>query len=162
MNCPNCDRKIPTDSQYCIYCSAQLAQPVVETKPAVGPTQRLDPAYSMPRPPELAPSPAPAPSRPPRARRNGQRSVPTAAIWLIGMGILFLTNLIWPGVLVLVGLTSYVEQEARGKREAGLSSLVFFSGLALLFLTDLFWPGILVLAGAMWLLNSRNGRGWSC
>ncbi len=31
-----------------------------------------------------------------------------AAIWLIGLGILFMVNYIWPGILILIGLTMIV------------------------------------------------------
>ena len=31
-----------------------------------------------------------------------------AGIWLIGLGILFLFNYIWPGILILIGLTMVV------------------------------------------------------
>lgn len=31
-----------------------------------------------------------------------------AGIWLIGLGILFLFNFIWPGILILIGLTMVV------------------------------------------------------
>lgn len=166
MDCPNCYRPIPTDSKYCIYCSANLAAPEteVDTRPALGPTQRLDPSYNLPAPAAQVSAPAvvaaPAPKRSQRAKRKQPR-VPLGAIWLIGLGILFLTELFWPGILVLIGVSSFVDKEAKGKRDEGLATLVFFSGLALLFLTELFWPGILVLAGVMWLL-SRKGRGWSC
>jgi hypothetical protein len=32
-----------------------------------------------------------------------------AAVWLIGLAILFLTNWIWPGILILVGLSLLIE-----------------------------------------------------
>lgn len=31
-----------------------------------------------------------------------------AAIWLIGLGILFLVHYVWPGILILIGLTMIV------------------------------------------------------
>src|SRR5687768_7558421 len=111
MDCPNCYRTIPTDSQYCIYCSERLAPPApaVDTRPALGPTQRLDPSYSMPKPAEPVTAPvattvqSPRPAR--RAKRKPQHKVPLGAIWLIGLGILFLTDLFWPGILVLLGIS---------------------------------------------------------
>jgi len=36
-----------------------------------------------------------------------------AAIWLIGLGILFLLNYIWPGILILIGLTMIVNATMR-------------------------------------------------
>ena len=31
-----------------------------------------------------------------------------AAVWLIGLGILFLVNYIWPGILILIGITMII------------------------------------------------------
>ncbi|MCY4082709.1 MAG: hypothetical protein OXF54_20880 [Caldilineaceae bacterium] len=33
----------------------------------------------------------------------------TEAVFLVGLAVLFLTNLIWPGILVLVAVTGLVE-----------------------------------------------------
>jgi hypothetical protein len=35
-----------------------------------------------------------------------------AAIWLIGLGILFLTDLFWPGILILIGISVIVNSLA--------------------------------------------------
>jgi hypothetical protein len=32
-----------------------------------------------------------------------------SAIWLIGLGVLFLFNLFWPGILILIGLSIIIE-----------------------------------------------------
>lgn len=39
-----------------------------------------------------------------------------AAVWLIGLGILWLTDLWWPGILILVGISMLVQ--TMGPREA--------------------------------------------
>lgn len=158
MKCPTCDRLNPEDAQFCIYCAARLTPPaaVMEATPATGPTKRLGeeaaPSYQMPAPP-AAPS---LPQRPSGRPRFGTESI--GAIWLIGLGILFFTGEIFPGVLVLVGLTSYIKAAARGREQDGLRSFVFFGGLAAMFWFGWFWPLILVWVGAMILFN--RGRGW--
>lgn len=37
-----------------------------------------------------------------------------SAVWLIGLGILFLTGKWWPGILILIGISMVVETLARG------------------------------------------------
>src|ERR671933_1515424 len=46
MNCPRCERNIPADAAFCIYCAALLkAAPAPEPQtPATGATIRLNPA----------------------------------------------------------------------------------------------------------------------
>ena len=43
-----------------------------------------------------------------RNRYQGTRGNITAAIWLIGLGILALTDQWWPGILILVGLSMVI------------------------------------------------------
>ncbi|HEX6287983.1 MAG TPA: zinc ribbon domain-containing protein [Herpetosiphonaceae bacterium] len=163
MNCPKCNRTNPEDARYCIYCSAQLVPPapdVQDVAPATGPTTRLGgeqiPVYTVPAP---APLPAPAPqaaaaSYPGRWAHNKEIG---GAVFLIGLGILFLTGRFWPGILVLIGLTAFINEGMRGHSRNALQGLVFFLGLAVLFSTGWFWPGILILLGLMALFNGRRG-----
>ena len=51
-----------------------------------------------------------------RAHRSSDRPQLTgawrslhAAVWLIGLAILFLTNWIWPGILILIGISLVIE-----------------------------------------------------
>lgn len=163
MNCPNCARKNPADARYCIYCATALQTnvqsiPIEEEEPATGATRRLQPepkpSYTMPQ------TPAPAPAGPlpvPRTRRYFGNDT-LKAVWLIGLGVLLLTGSFFPGILVLIGLTSYIRDNQHGQPQKGLRNLVFFTGLALLFWTNFIFPGIFFLLGAMWLLNNRGYR----
>ncbi len=36
-----------------------------------------------------------------------------AAVWLIGLGILFMIGYIWPGILILIGITMIVNATKR-------------------------------------------------
>ena len=43
-------------------------------------------------------------------RRNRSRAANVnAAVWLIGLGILWITNLWWPGILILIGISMLVQ-----------------------------------------------------
>lgn len=73
----------------------------------------------------------------------------SGAIWLIGLGVLFLVEGIpfWPWILVVIGLVGLPESVAQKGLWAGLQGVVWLAGLAVLFATGKFWPGILILIG---------------
>jgi hypothetical protein len=83
-------------------------------------------------------------------RKRGQKEALEGAsggIMLIGIGVLFLLDAFWPGILVVIGLASLPGSVARKGFWAGIQSFVWLAGLAVLFATDTFWPGILILIG---------------
>jgi len=83
----------------------------------------------------------------------------TGALWLIGLGLLFVTNTFWPGVLVLAGLTAYITESARGRHTDAVRGLVTLTGMAVLFRFGLFWPWILIVMGVVALLSPElRGR----
>jgi len=49
-----------------------------------------------------------------------QSNAITAGIWLIGLGVLFATRFWWPGILILVAITSIVQGWSLGRRGDGL------------------------------------------
>ncbi len=157
MICSICTRSVPADAQFCIYCATRIRPPApaVQPGPATGPTTRLDPAvvktYTMPAPAPAAPQRA-APRRTSRQRPHGGS---VGAVWLIGLGLLLLTGTIFPGVLALVGITSYMKESARGRHFKALQSLVFFLGLTTLFVFGFSWPGLFIWLGVMALLKHR-------
>ncbi len=167
MDCLQCGRTNPEDARYCIYCSAQLvpAEETAPTRPATGPTTRLEQPQPMPSTPPVAPgsdSPS-APAAAPAASTTcgwgiGREKEVSTAVWLIGLGVLFLTGNFWPGILVLVGLSAYMHETAKGDQQGALRSLLFFAGLAALFWTNLFWPGILILIGLAMLVSPKLRR----
>lgn len=168
MNCPTCDRTNPADAQFCIYCATRLQSDAPEVpvinKPAVGPTKRLTPpptpTYTMPTPaPQPAPQPLPQASSTPGHHAHHWNKDVIGAVFLIGLGVLFLTGNLFPGILVLLGVTGYMREAAQGRPRRGLRSLVFFSGLAVLFATHFFFPGILLLFGLLYLIGSEGRRG---
>jgi hypothetical protein len=159
MKCPTCAREVPADAQFCIYCAARL-MPEIETaepKAATGPTRRLDsePVYDMP---DMTPAPAGQPAATVTRRRHHHKELSTP-FFFIGLAVLFATGNFWPGVLLLVGITSFINESARGRHREAVQGLIFFGGLTVLFATGWFWPGILLLLGLMAIMKPH---GWRC
>ena len=72
----------------------------------------------------------------------------SGGILLIGLGIIFLTNIdFFPAILVVIGLAGLPESVAQKGFWAGIQSAVWLIGIAILFILDIFWPGILILIG---------------
>jgi hypothetical protein len=82
-------------------------------------------------------------------------SLYAGAFFLFGLAILVITDTIWPGILVLLWLTSIpillAENGWLGVWIIAQMTL-WMIGLPVLFAVDFFWPGILVLAGFSTLL----------
>jgi hypothetical protein len=152
--------------------------PAMQAASVTGPTTRLRQdhpvMYIMPAAPtsislsEAAPLPPAAPV-PPAAPQLVTPSLLNAlphnngifgAIFLIGLGLLFLTDGIFPGILLVVGITSFLRESAQGRPHRALNTLIFFAGLTMLFWFDAIFPGILFLLGLMALLNARRGFQW--
>jgi hypothetical protein len=74
-------------------------------------------------------------------------------LFLIGLGVLIFTGWWWPGIMVVLGLSSGAELIFRGQLGRGIGSLVLFWGIALVVIivqtTDVPWSivGPLVLIG---------------
>jgi hypothetical protein len=84
-------------------------------------------------------------------RKRSQKSALEGAsggIFLIGLGILFLTKVnFFPWILVVIGVASLPGSVAQKGFWAGIQGFVWLVGLAILFATNTLWPGILILAG---------------
>jgi hypothetical protein len=171
MNCSRCGYDIPADAVFCIYCAARV-RPEVETEahvPATGDTIQLDPAAVPALPAKrhrsvsprqgrrAAVIPAATISTPPRQKRKHRRHAdPSGPLFLIGLFVLLVTNNFWPGILVLVAVTHFIREQARGRDHKALRDLIFWGGLAVLFWTHTFWPGILLLLLATSLIRKRH------
>lgn len=68
-------------------------------------------------------------------------------ILLIGLALLFMLRLpIWPMILIVVGISTFVNEATRGRLYNGLSSVLWLFGLAMLFtIPRLLFPGLLIL-----------------
>ena len=151
MKSTTCEHEKAATARYCDSCGATLPLSVAPTVAATGPTARLD-AEPLPAPMMgAAMGPQPAPALRLRQMNGG--------VWLIGLGVLFLTGTFWPGILVLAGISAYLEQRARGQQQYALRTLIFMLGLALLFWMTWFWPGILIVLGVVALVSPEFRRG---
>jgi hypothetical protein len=112
----------------------------------------------MATPPTLIPSHTrpPAPTYRPK-RRHGD---PGAVIFLIGLVALLASRTLWPGILLLIGITNLLHQAARGRADKGLRALLWLGGLTLLFATGTFWPGILILFIISLAMGGGRSRPW--
>ena len=94
--------------------------------------------------------------------KSKQASAISGGIFLIGLGILFITDWFWPGILLVIGLSSGAELIFRGKTREGISTLLTLSVIAIVFSilqnTDLSWaiigPFILIVLGVITLFKA--------
>ena len=79
----------------------------------------------------------------------------SGGIFLIGLGILFLTDLgFWPWILVVIGLSGLPASLAQNRGWYGWQGFLWMLGLAILFASGFFWPGILILIGLSMLVGA--------
>lgn len=142
--CPACGAANPSEAIFCVRCGQRMSEASPASAPGPGTPQRLA---------RSAPAPAPPIAR--RRGRGGGHGAITGAIMLIGLGALLLLKLpFWPGILIVVGLASFLGEAMRGRYINALSSVLWLFGLAFLFMVPrLWWPGILVLVGLSVLLG---------
>ncbi|GAB4217083.1 MAG: zinc ribbon domain-containing protein [Roseiflexaceae bacterium] len=145
--CPGCDTPNPQGARFCVLCGHTLA---------AQPTLR----EAAPR----APAP-PAPAAPDEQPGWGQRPNPAAwgssgGLFLIGLAVLAFTGWWWPGILVLLGLTSLASSAAAGRPRYGMYGAFWMFGLAIIAAFNWWWPGILVLVGVMAILSSEMSGGF--
>lgn len=60
-------------------------------------------------------------------------------IWLIGLGILALTNSWWPGIMFVIGVSTLASGSVQGA--------IWLFGIGVLAMFDFWWPGIFFLIG---------------
>jgi hypothetical protein len=173
MRCNNCQTHIPDEALFCIECGAsqraatgvttQLPQATVFPKrcPSCGASNPQAADFCMicaqPLGRQLAPVAARSNSAPiPASRRTSRLNLDHVAgfLFLVGLALLFFSRSFWPGILVLVGVTSFISALARGRLQDGIGGLIWMLGLAFLFaVPKLFFPGILVLIALSMVLH---------
>jgi len=70
----------------------------------------------------------------------------TIGTFLVGLGFLFLVNWFWPGVLLLIGITGFANQVAKGDPLSGFRALILFGALTIAFSLGLEWEIVLPIA----------------
>jgi hypothetical protein len=159
--CPACGTVNPSFATYCVNCGRALGQEAGAPRPTLAPAP---PRAAQPQVPHTfevpaLPSAQPIPVPPTIGRARKRRSSETAGgiiggLFLIGLALLFATGTIWPGILVLVGITAFVGAATNGEARGGFIGAAFMVGMAFLFASDTFWPGILVLVGITAILGA--------
>ncbi len=174
QRCPGCGSSNPEEARFCVVCGRGLAG--AQPKPARQPQPQ--PAPQPPRPvaapphsprqhsyPRVDTSPLPtpiAPVQPPYAQPQSSWDLKSIGPILFAGEVLFLLmrGNIWPGILWLIGISSFVGAMVSNRGHKAFSHLVWWGGLALLFATKAFWPGILILIFLCMMINGRNHRSW--
>lgn len=160
MTCPSCGTNNPEQARFCVLCGRSFSAPQQQPRPAVPPARPSAPR-TAPRPaaqsyPRTATPPTLTPFRPPQVRpAHPRHQNPAPFVFLIGLVVLLANHTLWPGILILIGVSILISQVARGRPDKGMNALFWLGGITLLFATGTFWPGIFVLL----LLNAAiNGR----
>jgi len=82
----------------------------------------------------------------------------SGGIFLVGLGILVYTGWWWPGILLVIGLSSSAELILRGKYLSALVTFAFFAAIPLFVSADIPWrivgPFILIAMGAAVIFKS--------
>ncbi len=177
MRCAGCARTIPNDAVFCIYCAAPVGEartpePQAQPRPATGPTVRLRPTDVR----TVAPSQQPvtvAPIAPAKVKlhkhshkkhkhKKHKHDDPSGPIFIIGILALIFTGNFWPGILILLGITGFINQSAKGHGNHALGHAVFWLGLAALMYTgtSFFWPGVILVIIASHIISKQQRHTW--
>jgi ribosomal protein L40E len=153
--CAGCGASNPGHAIFCVRCGQRMGDPaLLQTPPrqaigGVGPGAPSLPTFS----------PRPQPSH----GRQRDTTMISVALLLIGIGVLFLGKLFWPGILVVIGLANFVRLAGNDRVLPGVRNLLWFCGIAFLFVVPrLFLPGMLVLIGLNAMISGmiRSRRQW--
>lgn len=155
--CASCGTRNPAGADFCVMCGRGLS-----ARPVADPPPRPQ-APALPQPlAATALQPAVVAGQPSRPRASVQWDGLTGGVWLIGLAVLFMTGWWWPGILVLVGLSSLFSglahaPDANG-RLAALQGAAWMLGLAVIAAFGWWWPGILILVGLSAILGAVSFR----
>jgi len=165
--CPTCATLNPAEAIFCVRCGRTLGEQPLAAAPSDIPqaTQRPMAPLQSPAPPRRRVLPAPqvpvfaGVGRSSRRTSDRRLDHVAGAIFLFGLALLIFTHWLWPGILVLIGLTSALNALGRGRSADAFQALVWSVGLGILFATGRIWPGIVVLM-VISALFGGCGRRW--
>ncbi|RRR65564.1 MAG: zinc-ribbon domain-containing protein [Candidatus Viridilinea halotolerans] len=141
--CNACGAANPSFAIFCVRCGQRVGAMPVAPPPTpvrhdldVGEERRL--SYSPPPPPRAAP----------RQSKSGWEPA-ALAIFFVGFALLLLLPIkIFPGILALIGVSTFVSEALRGRAHQAVQSVIWLFGLTVLFTVPrLFFPGIIILVG---------------
>jgi len=159
ITCPSCGTSNPEQARFCVLCGRSFSAPrPAPARPAATRSAPHPMAHSYPR---TATPPALAPFRPPQVQPARPRHQnPAPFIFLIGLVVLLANHTLWPGILVLIGVSMLISQVAHGRPDKGMNALFWLGGITLLLATGTFWPGIIVLFLLNTVINGRRRHPW--
>jgi hypothetical protein len=149
--CSACGTRNPPGADFCVTCGRPLgARPFAKPSPP--------PAFASPAPIAAEVVPAAPHALPPASTRRFNRPMwggVSGGLFLIGLAVLAITGWWWPGILVLLGITSLAGSLVAGQPLwMGLQGSFWMFGIAVLAITGWWWPGILILAGLSAILGT--------
>ncbi len=167
MHCRTCGDELPEAATFCVACGASILQPTSAgtsrpTPAATGRTVVLD-AARIPITRVSSPALTPAPAGFGRTRAAGscgrgarrKHALHSFPLFMLGIMLLVITGNVWPGILVLLGITGAIDELGRGRARAALARAVFLIGTAVLFFSGTIWPGILIVLVIAALIERR-------
>lgn len=164
--CSACYSHNPDDARFCATCGRSFAPEAPAPAPAPAPRPSRPAPSAAPRqsyPRTATPPTLYRPAAPPH-HHGGARHMPGPIVFLIGLVILLMSKAIWPGILVLIGLSVLFNQIARGHADKAVKTVVIVGGIALMFSSRHFGFGgifmLIVLATIAGNIFGANRRIW--
>jgi hypothetical protein len=77
------------------------------------------------------------------------------AVFLIGLGVLFLTGYWWPGILFVIGASAMARGVSEGQAWYNVPGGLWMIGLGLVFAFGFSWPLLLILIGVSMLFGKQ-------
>ena len=167
MHCRTCGDELPEAATFCVACGASLQQHTASgiSRPvpaATGRTIVLD-AARIPVTRVASPVLLAAPAVAGRTRAAGAcgrgarrtHALHSFPLFMLGIILLVTTGNLWPGILVLLGITGAIDELNQGRVRAALARAVFLIGTAVLFFSGSIWPGILIVLVIAALIERR-------
>ena len=79
--------------------------------------------------------------------KQSQADLASGAVFMIGMGLLFVTGWWWPGMLFVIAASSFARVMADGRSWTSEKSAIWMVGIGLIFALNLPWGAVLIIIG---------------
>jgi ribosomal protein L40E len=156
LACQQCQASNPAHATFCVRCGVRLREaflpsPSFQTVPSDGNLA------SRSVPPPIAPH-----QHANQANQQGTIfGLPApmldgiaCGIFLIGLSLLMMRGIMWPGIILLGGLCLLLTSIGRERYTEGIKICIWTAGLAFFLSSKWIWPGILLLIGVNFLIDT--------